>query len=107
MIITTIETFPLRIPFKPDTRAAASAWGDKGLQVADSLLVKVTTDQGLEGWGETGFRAVPMEQLAIDNLIAPLCIGRDATQIGLKHRRLPKTHLSLKQLVLMRDMVSK
>ena len=83
MIITTIETFPLRIPFKPDTRAAASAWGDKGLQVADSLLVKVTTDQGLEGWGETfGFRAVPMAKLAIDKLIAPLCIGRDATQIG-------------------------
>jgi hypothetical protein len=35
------RTFPLRIPFKPDTRAAASAWGDKDLQVADSLLVKV------------------------------------------------------------------
>lgn len=83
MIIAKIETFPLRIPFKPDTRAAASAWGDKGLQVADSLLVKVTTDQGLEGWGETfGFRAVPMAKLAIDKLIAPLCIGRDATQIG-------------------------
>jgi L-alanine-DL-glutamate epimerase-like enolase superfamily enzyme len=83
MTIAKIETFPLRIPFKPDTRAAASAWGDKGLQVADSLLVKVTTDQGLEGWGETfGFRVVPMAKLAIDKLIAPLCIGRDATQIG-------------------------
>jgi len=28
MIIAKIETFPLRIPFKPETRAAASAWGD-------------------------------------------------------------------------------
>ena len=46
MIIAKIQTFPLRIPFKPETRAAASAWGDKGLPVADSLLVKVTTDQG-------------------------------------------------------------
>ena len=83
MIITKIETFPLRIPFKPGSQGAASAWGDKGLPVADSLLVKVTTDQGLEGWGETfGFRAVPSAQLAIDELIAPLCIGRDATQIG-------------------------
>ena len=83
MIIAKIETFPLRIPFKSDTRAAASAWGDKGLPVADSLLVKVTTDQGLEGWGETfGFRAVSSAQLAIDELIAPLCIGKDATQIG-------------------------
>ena len=83
MIIASIETFPLRIPFKSGTQAAASAWGDKGLPVADSLLVRVTTDQGLEGWGETfGFRAVHSAQLAIDELIVPLCIGRDATQIG-------------------------
>ena len=53
MIIAKIDTFPLRIPFKPDTQTAASAWGDKGLLVADSLLVRITTDQGLEGWGET------------------------------------------------------
>jgi hypothetical protein len=46
MIIAKIETFPLRIPFKPETRAAASAWRDKGLPVADSLLVKGTTDKG-------------------------------------------------------------
>lgn len=83
MIIAKIETFPLQIPFKPGPRAAASAWGGEGLMVADSLLVKVTTHQGLEGWGETfGFRAVPSAKLAIDELIAPLCIGRDATQIG-------------------------
>jgi hypothetical protein len=73
VIITKIETFPLRIP----------AWGDKNLQVADSLLVKVTTDQGLDGWGETfGFRAVTSAKLAIDELIAPLCVGQDATQIA-------------------------
>lgn len=83
MIIAKIETFPLRIPFKPGTHAAASAWGGEGLMVADSLLVKVTTDTALEGWGETfGFRAVSSAQLAIDELLAPLCIGKDATQIG-------------------------
>ena len=83
MIIANIETLPLRIPFRPGTQAAASAWGDEGLPAADSLLVRVTTDQGLEGWGETfGFRAVSSAQLAIEELIAPLCIGRDATQIG-------------------------
>src|ERR1700720_4376941 len=83
MIIAKIETFPLRIPFKPDTRAAASAWGDKGLPAADSLLVKVTTDQGLEGWGEAfGFRAVRSAKLAVEELIAPFCVGKDATQIA-------------------------
>jgi L-alanine-DL-glutamate epimerase-like enolase superfamily enzyme len=46
------------------------------------LLVKVTTDQGLVGWGEAfGFRAVASAKLAVDQLIAPLCIGQDATRI--------------------------
>jgi len=55
MIIAKIQTFPLRNPFKPETRAAASAWGDKGMPVANSLLVKVTTDHGGGRLGR-GFR---------------------------------------------------
>jgi L-alanine-DL-glutamate epimerase-like enolase superfamily enzyme len=36
----------------------------------------------LIGWGEAfGFRAVASVKLAIDQLIAPLCIGKDATRI--------------------------
>lgn len=83
MIITKIETFPLRIPFKPGNKSAPAAWGDKDLPAADSLLVKVTTDEGIEGWGEAfGFRAVSSVKLSVDELIAPLCIGKDATRIG-------------------------
>jgi L-alanine-DL-glutamate epimerase-like enolase superfamily enzyme len=82
MIITDIETVPLRIPFKPGTKSDASAWGDSNLPAADALLVKVTTDQGLVGWGEAfGFRAVASAKLATDQLIAPLCVGKDATRI--------------------------
>ena len=82
MIIADIEAIPLRIPFKAGTKSDASAWGDSNLLAADSLLVKVTTDQGLVGWGEAfGFRAVASAKLAVDQLIAPLCIGQDATQI--------------------------
>jgi L-alanine-DL-glutamate epimerase-like enolase superfamily enzyme len=82
MIIAKIEAFPLHIPFKRGTKSAAAAWGDQDLPASDSLLVKVTTSQGLEGWGEAfGFRAVRSAKLAIDELIAPTCIGRDATQI--------------------------
>ena len=83
MIIAKIEAFPLRIPFKPGTKSDAAAWGDKDLPAADSLLVKVTTDQGLEGWGEAfGFRAVTSAKLAVEELISPHCMGRDATQIA-------------------------
>jgi L-alanine-DL-glutamate epimerase-like enolase superfamily enzyme len=83
MIISKIETFPLRIPIKPDTQIAASPWADKNGRVVDSLLVKVTTDEGLVGWGEAfGFRAVRSAKLAIEELIAPLSIGKDASQIA-------------------------
>ena len=83
MIVAKIETFPLRIPFKAGSRSDAAAWGDKDLPAADSLLVKVTTDQGLQGWGEAfGFRAVTSVKLAIDELIGPFCLGRDAMQIA-------------------------
>ena len=49
MIITVVEALPLRIPFKAATRSAAAVWGPRGLNVVDSLLVKVTTDDGLKG----------------------------------------------------------
>lgn len=52
MIIAKIETVALRIPFKAGSTSDASAWGDRNLPAADSLLVKVTTDTGVEGWGE-------------------------------------------------------
>jgi len=78
VIITSIKAFPLRIPFQAGTRSAASAWGPAGLQAVDSLLVKVTTDEGLEGWGEAfGFSGVPVTRRALDEVIAPLCLRQD------------------------------
>ncbi|XVU27792.1 mandelate racemase/muconate lactonizing enzyme family protein [Actinoplanes sp. CA-054009] len=83
MIITEVKTVPLRIPFKPGTDSAASAWGPAGLRAVDTLLVRVTTDEGLEGWGESfGFTGLPVTRRAIDELIAPLCVGQDAARIG-------------------------
>ncbi|MFC5268922.1 hypothetical protein ACFPJ1_43015 [Kribbella qitaiheensis] len=82
MIIAEIKTFPLRIPFKPGPKSAASAWGPKGLHAVDTLLTRVTTDQGLEGWGESfGFSGVPVTRRAIDDVIAPLCVGQDPSRI--------------------------
>lgn len=81
-VIAKIETVPLRIPFKAGSTSDVSLWGDK-LTAEDSLLVKVTTDTGVAGWGEAfGFGAVASAKLAVDELIAPLCIGQGATRIG-------------------------
>ena len=83
MIIDRIEAIPLSIPFKPGTQSDAAAWGDKNLGSVASLLVKVTTGDGLVGWGETfGFGVVPSAKLAIDRMIAPLCVGQNAAQIA-------------------------
>jgi L-alanine-DL-glutamate epimerase-like enolase superfamily enzyme len=83
MLITGIETFLLRIPFRRGEMSAASVWGPADLPAAYSLLVKVTTDQGYEGWGEAfGLRAAAVTQRVIDELIAPLCLGQDASRIA-------------------------
>lgn len=76
MIIAKIKTFPLRIPLQTRYACCSLSVGGKGLPVADSLL-RVSTDQGLEGWGEAfGFRAVQSEKLAVDELIAPLSVQK-------------------------------
>jgi L-alanine-DL-glutamate epimerase-like enolase superfamily enzyme len=83
MKIAKIESIPLRIPFTTGGPSAAGVWGKAGLQTVDSLIVSVTTDTGVVGWGETfGFTAIPAVKVAIDTILAPECIGRDASQRG-------------------------
>ena len=83
MKIAKIESIPLRIPFTAGGPPAAGVWGKAGLQTVDSLIVSVTTDAGVVGWGETfGYTAIPAVKAAIDSILAPDCVGRDATQIS-------------------------
>jgi L-alanine-DL-glutamate epimerase-like enolase superfamily enzyme len=75
-VIDRIETFPLRIPFRPGARPPAAG------PAVDSLLVRVTTAQGAQGWGEAlGFEATPAACRAVEDVVAPLCLGQDATRI--------------------------
>jgi L-alanine-DL-glutamate epimerase-like enolase superfamily enzyme len=81
MKIAKIESIPLRIPYTTGGPAGVGAWGSG--QTVDSLIVSVTTDTGVVGWGETfGFTAIPAVKVAIDSILAPECVGRDATQLG-------------------------
>jgi len=78
MKIAHIETIALRIPFTTGGQSAGGVWGSKDLQVVDSLVVKITTDDGAVGWGETfGFTAIPAVKLVIDTILAPELIGRE------------------------------
>jgi len=46
------------------------------------LLVRIETDQGATGWGEAfGYNVIPATKVAIDQILAPMCVGRDPLDI--------------------------
>ncbi|WP_424812431.1 mandelate racemase/muconate lactonizing enzyme family protein [Roseococcus sp. YIM B11640] len=57
--------------------------GNLHLRGMDTLLVRIETEDGLHGWGEGfGFNLVDTTKDALDRLLAPACIGQDATDIA-------------------------
>ena len=82
MKIETIETMVLRIPYTSGGPSDTEVWGGQAWQTADVLLVKISTDTGVTGWGEAfGYNVIPATKAAIDQILAPMCIGRDPHQI--------------------------
>ena len=91
MQIRQIETIPVRIPLKQERRMI-SALGRH--DVSDFLLVRVETDDGVEGWGEAtvtprwsgetcrGAKAI------IDEVLAPATLGCDVADIIELDRRM-------------------
>src|ERR1700680_4672678 len=84
MKITRIETFPVRIPLKPE-RQMVSALGQ--YDVSEYVLVWVSTDAGIEGVGEATVlprwsgETVWGAQALIDRVLAPRLLGLDPTDI--------------------------
>ena len=94
MKITAIETTVVDLPFEnggPTWAFAGKAWSTLSI-----LLVKIETDAGLTGWGEAfGHAVIPTTRTALDTLVAPLVLGRDAGDIEAINRDLFKAlHLS-------------
>ena len=55
----------------------------EGRNSFETLLVKVETDSGITGWGEAfPHRVWPAIKSLIETLIAPVCIGAEATDIS-------------------------
>ena len=85
MKISKIETIAVRIPLKPERRMI-SALGQH--VVSQYVLVRMSTDAGLEGVGEATVmprwsgETVWGAKSLIDNLLAPLLIGRDPHDIA-------------------------
>jgi len=79
MKIISASSVLLHLPFRapgPDIIAGRAA------KAVNVLQIRLETEDGLIGWGEAfGHAVAPVTQQAFDTLIAPLLIGRDATDI--------------------------
>jgi len=81
MKIAAVVTMLLRIPFRQS--GPPTGFGGKVWSTLDTLLVRIDTDEGITGWGEAfGYNVNEGTKAAIDSLIAPLCLGREATAIA-------------------------
>jgi hypothetical protein len=79
--ITRVETLVLKLPMVID--GATPMLGSRARTSIDMLLVRVETDAGITGWGEAfGHRIFPATRAAIDTLLGPMCVGRDASAIA-------------------------
>lgn len=81
MKITAVTTFVTSVPMRiaGDTPMV----GGRPRTAIETLYVRVDTDAGISGWGEGfGHRVWPVTRTAIDQMIAPLCVGRDPTAIS-------------------------
>ena len=81
MKVTAVQTFVVQLPLKLDGPPPMVSGQPR--TAIETLLVRVDTDAGITGWGEGfGHRVWPATRMAIDRMIAPLLVGRDATHIG-------------------------
>lgn len=81
MKITSVEPVWTSVPVShagPPTGFGGRPWTHLNI-----LFVRVETDSGLVGWGEAfGHNALASTKAAVETMIAPLAVGRDATRIA-------------------------
>jgi len=93
MKITHVETYPVRVPLKPERRMR-SALGQHA--VSEYLLVRVLTDAGIEGAGEATVMArwsgetVWGAQAVVDRILAPQVVGCDPGDVAEIERRMDR-----------------
>lgn len=91
MRISKIETYPVEVPLKPE-RWMISSLGQH--RVSRYLLVRVLTDNGLEGAGEATVTArwsgesVWGAQAMVERVLGPAVLGCEASDLGQLDRRM-------------------
>ena len=81
MKITSVEGITVDVPF---TQAGPpSGFGGETWNTLACLLVKVETDEGIVGWGETfGYNCIPAARTALETMVAPHAVGLPADDIA-------------------------
>src|ERR1700748_3456189 len=80
MSIRSVEAIAFRPPY--DMFGPKPLLGGQPRQM-DILLVRVETADGVVGWGEAfGFVVWPATRTALEQVVAPLVIGRDESDIA-------------------------
>lgn len=72
MKITSVETLILRAPVDVPFTSARGWWYTS----KNAMLVRVRTDEDIEGWGEA-YGPAEATKTVVDTLLAPLVVGRD------------------------------
>jgi L-alanine-DL-glutamate epimerase-like enolase superfamily enzyme len=79
--IERIEAIALRIPM--DHWAPPPLFAGRPRTTIDTLLVRVTTNRDVVGWGEAFGGGWQATVAALDHWVSPLALGQDATDAGL------------------------
>ena len=72
MKIDKVETFVLKAPLS-SRHGYAQRWSS----VRMAVMVKITTDDGLVGWGQCGAPVQESVKTVLDLEVAPLLVGQD------------------------------
>jgi L-alanine-DL-glutamate epimerase-like enolase superfamily enzyme len=76
MKITNVEPVFIAVPYTHGGLKLERVFGPGDRM--GTLLVRIDTDAGITGWGESfGLSVSPVTQAALAHILAPLCIGRD------------------------------
>jgi len=81
MKIARIDSHSVKVPFT--FGGNPTGYGGRNWTTNNILLVRVETDTGVVGWGEAFcYGCTDAVRAALDHMIAPIAIGRDAGDIG-------------------------
>src|SRR3981189_2707793 len=76
MLITNVRAHHVRIPY--DAGVASFRQGASAIAALDMILVEVSTDAGMTGWGDAfGYVSAGTTAMAVEEMNAPQALGQE------------------------------